>query len=126
MIIVKIELHSARTGKVSVRAISSAMGIAVSTWRRCSCRAFLILACAMGVLSGCRPDRAVLVKTWHRECFIMPAGLSSEIAKVETLGLCESIARAYNFARTADRPERLEEFGMCWDAYSYHCELYNY
>lgn len=68
-----------------------------------------------------KTEAALLMKIWDADCAPMKAGQQYEMAQVDSMSLCASIARAYNFARTADRPERAEEFGVCWDKYSFHC-----
>lgn len=65
-------------------------------------------------------DKVFLIKVFQRDCFI-EGGSTFLVAEVESMPLCNSIQRAYNFARIAERPERFEEFGMCWDRYAFFC-----
>jgi hypothetical protein len=64
-----------------------------------------------------------LMKYFESDCgSVNKTGMRYEIARVESESLCASIARAYNVARTTERPERSSEFGSCWASYSFHCE----
>ncbi len=68
-----------------------------------------------------KSETALLMKFYDADCAPVKAGQQYEMARVDGMALCTSIARAYNFARTADRPEQIDEFGVCWDKYSFHC-----
>lgn len=83
---------------------------------------------SMGVLGFMKAESAPtkmesqLRKVWDKQCALFRLGESYPVAKVESRSLCDSIARAYNYARTADRPEQEQEFGLCWHAYHFECE----
>ena len=94
------------------------------SWLALFAIALAAVGCGRGVDAGEHEQAGYpisLVKVFDRDC-LLKAGETFIMAKVEKRALCESIARAYNFARTADRPEQLSEFGSCWSDYHFTCE----
>jgi hypothetical protein len=103
----------------------SARGRVTAVLKGVGIAALLFLAYG-GVLTwveyGSKSYPVKLIKYYETDCgLVNNAGTQYEMARVESEAVCASIARAYNFARTAERPERSDEFGSCWASYNFHC-----